>query len=550
MTHVGVAVCPGCGARFAVAPHTVGLTRACPSCGTLFKVQPIAAAPPPAPFSPPKVDLAAGAPPPPSARLLNPTIYPRRSWIPQGGALVATVAGVLIVLLLILGIGGKVAYDSIMASLPIREDGAKSNSASTNNESGGNTATNFVDRLAEAASALSPSNLLPDTHASCAAEREKLEEEARLLAERFREQGAATEESGKELIELMLRMEDLALRWHKLGSMTESERQTFLEREKANARVTFDSPGAGSPPLGMNFDASLAAAMFLLEAEVHLGQVIDMALNPTEPPSGTAEEQYEEVCRACHRACERIVAIRGPGDADGVRTAIDREVTKINAAEEQIRPLVSSDMSAIRAAHRKYGARLQYEQGMVQLAARHVVMRYTLKEAGSIQQDQVLDPAVSKRIGDLASSMQNMTMAMDDAVKGFTPSGVETDATIAATDRQPRVFAPQLGRFGPDPNLELEPRVAAARQQFLDRFGPRNFVQIDVRATNFEDWEDIQKKMQQLSQTANFASHGFDMRLVGFIHYSGDLDQLVKRIDWGQVTRTDSAERIIEVEVK
>lgn len=549
MTHVGIAVCPACHARFAVAPHTVGLTRACPTCGNLFRVQPIAPAAPPAPFTPPKVDLAAGAPPPPAARVLTPTIYPYRSWIPQGGALAAIVVGVLIVLILVLGIGGKIAYDSVMASLPITKDGAKSNGSGSKSVSRGDSGTNLVGRLAEAASALSPSNLLPDTHASCTAEREKLDEEARLLADRFREQGTPSEESGKELIDLMLRMEDLALRWHKLGPMTESERQTFLEREKTNARATFDRSGGNPSALGMNFDASLAAMMLLLEAEVHLGQVNDMALNPTAPPSGTAEEQYEEVCRACHRACERIFAIRGPRDVDEVQSAANREIAKINAAAEQLRPLVSSDMPAVQAAHRKYAARLQHEQGMAQLAARHVVMRYSMKEAGGIQQDRVVDPVLAQRLGDFASSVKDLTTAMDDAVTGFTPSGLDSAATIAATERQPRVFVPQVGGFGPDPDVERAPRVAEARQSFVERFGPQGFVQIDNRG-NSGEWERIQAKMQQLSQTANFASHGFDTRLVGFIHYSGDLDKLAERIDWGQVVRTDRGQRIIEVEVR
>jgi hypothetical protein len=280
-------------------------------------------------------------PMPATTRVLGPAIAPKRKWLPDdmpwGGIAIFTGICVVVVALAIGGWYASTAIgDAIASARPAVGKGATTTnstptaSAAAGASSPAGSATpaaavaaplqalkSAADSAANAAKSVAqlPASVLPDSHASCMAQRDKLAAELRQAATGLQDaarQKQATQECG----EIIVKLQDLAIRWHLLPPMTDGERNEFNQRALAD----FERIRRGERPepfkIDVQNDAALAVVFELQPVQVALGDILTFAHKPPAPPANAAEESYVQVSDACRQMCRELYSVDTPPDCE------------------------------------------------------------------------------------------------------------------------------------------------------------------------------------------------------------------------------------------
>jgi hypothetical protein len=473
--------------------------------------------------------------------------------MPWGGiAIVAAICACLVIVV----IGGRYAYHAISDVWSARRPvGAAAP------ESSGNSALpnplEIVDRIASAV----PVRVFADTHASCAAERERILSDARQLRDDLHA-GIASQEATRRLIDLRMRIEDLAIRWYLLAPPTEEERKTIAQRLADQAVQARDLAEADRSRPNVEADPGVAfAASGLLFAEMNLVSVLQ-AVYEAPLPVGPLEEKYAEVARSGREVCRLLYGVDSPAELERVTPLIQQEIDRIKAAKDQVAGI---DASAFNGSDAGALVRIAHWGRQMMLAwfvTDHVVDRYALQQTGQVLRGG--DAAQAPGVGQFQLQIRQLGAEFNTAQAAFQSAAMRGRMPLMASGGPPSFqWPPGFGPpgFGPEgpfarpPTLQeidakAEAEFEVKRQEFERLKGLQNMVVIRAQAARHTQLKALETEVKQLVRPQSFGFASFDTRLQMLLEFSGDVESLANSIQTGKVIRVDSAQRTITVVIE
>ncbi len=605
MTQVGVAACPKCGARYGVQESAAGQTLPCPACGTKFVVQPVARAADD--FLPPSVDLAAGGPIAPVSRVLDPVVYPHRD-IPW--ALIGIGTGLCLVLGLIL-FGGWQAFraiDALVASASV-EQGELTSSAATEAATGAAAdvadqvaadataavqgAGKAIDRIAGAVTdSIEVPKILPDSHERLADERDRLQAEYASI----REGSASGTQPQMKLLDLDLKVGDLAIRWYLLATMSAGERERLAARLKA-----FVGVGLSGKALGER-DSAIAREPGVIQlrwTERELSGVIALVLNPPQP-AGQLEEKLAEAAGISRKVCRQLYGVRTLADLERVAPQVRDEIARtkeIGAAAAATDPAAfdGKDGTANFRAIQWLG-----QSGLVKFTGEHVGKRYgrelVARLSASGRDPTMPDPEAQAFTKQLDALLKEYHLAHADVVKALGDRLPKDSPSVAIADGpgfSPPGFGPGFGTppgfgpsgfgpsgfgpggfgptgFGPEggfgtggvldgsnphpspaafSNANLDAEFEAKRQQFAQQHGADGILTVRASGGTEGQFKALEATVMRLVRPRGHSMSRVGERYQLSVVFAGDVERIAAAITTGSVT-TDANGRLIVVDFK
>lgn len=307
-------------------------------------------------------------------------------------------------------------------------------------------AVQAVAGVAEGVAAQLPIKVSGDTHLTCLAERDRIKEELTALRELVR-QGNANDEALRKCAALVLKIDDLSIRWHLLPPMTEAERQVFNERFLTEAREDLAGNKRPAEPIKIDLaseagETPLAVMFEMIEPLMRLSDVMrDVTAKPIAP-SSPLDETYVQVCRSCRAVCRHLYRIQDAGDCDTIQSNIDGEIAAASGAIARLKGATRPNAAAVKASEEKFGERLRHEELMVEAVVKHVIARAAVKAAGGFDQAAAaaLPPEVKEQFKQLIARVKEMQASHAGAVNQLAAHVQEINAAAnaqrAATARQ------------------------------------------------------------------------------------------------------------------
>ena len=544
MSHVGIAVCPDCGARYGAEAHLVGKSIACPACGTPFVVQPVAAAAPLATSSGmPLADDPLGVPlSPATTRVLGPAIAPQRRRLPEDmpWGLLAAGAGLCIVVSAIV-IGGWFAAAALGTAASEAPDASPAEPSITESLAG------VAQRLA----AQIPASGLADSHLSCLAEWDRIRAEGRRLRELVA-QGNTSDETMRQCGDLIREARDLVIRWHALPPMTEAERQVFRAREDEYDR---DSRAGREPEerkrglneVGLGFVSEWNRIVF------RVMDIVGLAHDPVKP-ANELEESYDQVCQACGDLGRQIYRVKGLADCERVAPAAEQFLASVREANDRVARISDLRPSAIKESRHKYFVRLLHDEKMLEITVEHVTSRAAAEAKGSGLSTDIA-PAAPDEVSKLAARLKETLSRHTSAVVAFRAAVTQLDdaakAALARAARESPSSRLVAVASQSAPPLSDAERVAideAVRRLETIPFG--NSVLIQVRGGDAAARERLRREIVLRSMGGRWIAIDTSDGEVIAMNCSEEVQWFAGSLTWAKVAQIDADSRALSVIVK
>ena len=189
---------------------------------------------------------------PATTRVLGPAIIPKRRWLPDdvpwGGIAIFTGICVAVIGLAIGGYYATTAIgDAIASARPAAGNGSATTNSTPASATGGpgsptgpttpassassplQAIKSAADSAANAAKSVAqfPASVLPDSHTSCMAERDKLVADLRQAAAGLQDP-ARQQQATQQCAEIIVKLQDLAIRWYLLPPMTTTKARNSI----------------------------------------------------------------------------------------------------------------------------------------------------------------------------------------------------------------------------------------------------------------------------------------------------------------------------------
>jgi hypothetical protein len=579
MSHVGVAVCPHCQARYGVSPDGVGQTLPCPGCNKTFVVRleasaPAVARPTPQATPPqPRVadDLFAAMPVPATTRVLGPAIVPKRRWLPEDvpWAGIAIFIGICVAVIG-LAIGGYYASTAIGDAIASARPAAGKGSATTNATPASATSAtpaaavaaplqalkSAADSAANAARNVAqlPASVLPDTHASCLAERDKLTAELRQVAAGLQDP-ARQKQVTQQCAEIIIKLQDLAIRWHLLPPMTEGERNEFNQRALAD----FERIRRGERPEPLKFDfqndAALAVLLELQPVQVVLADALTFAHKPPAPPANVADESYVQVSDACRQMCRELYAVRTLADCERIKPALAAQAALVVAAGDKLKQARDLPPTAVRDSRDEHFLKFTHDEKMIAFTAKFAAARAAIEAAGGLNPEAKLAPDVQQRLKETAAALQSLRDDCNAAVSSFAAAtrdleqSAKSNLAEAARNSPSSRLQSVAGRS--DPPLSESERVAIdqAIRKIENRPGIQT-VLFHIRGGTVQERQSTERDVTQLASAMRWIAVDTSDGVVIAIDYLGDLQIFQSAIISSRPEKIDNDTRAIGIRLK
>ncbi len=519
-------------------------------------------------------------PMPATTRVLGPAIAPKRKWLPDdmpwGGIAIFTGICVVVVALAIGGWYASTAIgDAIASAGPAAGKGATTTSSTpaASATAGASSPANSTspaaavaaplqalksaaDTAANAAKSVAqlPASVLPDSHASCMAQRDKLAAEFRQAAAGLQDP-ARQKQATQQCAEIIVKLQDLAIRWHLLPPMTDGERQNFSERFQAE----FERFQRGERPepfkVDVQNDAALAVMFELQPVQVALGDTLIFAYNPPKPPANSADESYVKVSDACRQMCRESYAVRTVADCERIKPALAAQAALVVAAGDKLKQSRDLSPTAVRESRDKYFLKLTHDEKMVEMTAKYVVTRAVVEAAGGLNAEAKLAPDVQQRLKDTAAALQALRDDSSAALASFAAAGRDVEqssrSNLAEAARNSPSSRLQSVAGASDPPLTREERdsIDAAVRQLENQPGTKT-VLIRVHGGSAQNREVTERELTFHATAQRWIAIDTSDGVVIALDYFGDLGIYRNGMTYGKLQKIDDDTRALAVVVQ
>jgi hypothetical protein len=542
----------------------VGKALPCPACGVKFLVTPL----PVAAYVPPPPDpILDAAPPPPPTRTLDPKVYPRMQWLPDDvpWGVIATIAGV-VVLGIGLYIGARYAFDAVQQAMPARQKGSDGAGATANGQptmpvtppaGSAQAVVDAADKFVETiSSGVKTPKLFGDTHASCLDERDKLAADVEQLGRQL-QQNAGTSDLTVRAAELVLKIDDLAIRWHALPPMTSAERQAFIDRYADRAREIMEGRQREPIRIDATDDTAMSIWFELMLPESRLSSVIRYASSPPEPPANVLEESYESIGRTCRELCRELSTVKTASDCQRLGPLVEQQVAEVNAAVASFNAATNLTATAIKTSELKCGPRLAHEEDMLELVVKHTIAQAAFRESGRSRVDvgQLdLAPEIKQQLREMADRLNEFQASHKRAIHELSVALAQKKSAASTAEAQALQDSPSLrlagvAAPGAPPLSDSEREAIDSAVRALEARPGTQTALVQLRGGSLEK---RQLDEQRLIRQALFDRwHAIDTTdgVVLVLDFPHSVQFLGSTATYARVTQTDESQRAIALSI-